>query len=302
MLPLLVWTLIAPLAAPVSQDLDAEVRRLIKESGAEVAVAYRTLDGRDELLIDPDGAFHAASTMKVPVMIELFRQREAGALSLDDPLPIRNEFKSIADGSPYSLSVGDDSDKEVYAAVGRTMTLRQLNEAMITVSSNFATNLLIDKLGAQTIQRTVEALGAGGMKVLRGVEDQKAFDKGLSNSTTARGLLVLFEKLGRGEAVGATADAEMIDVLKRQRFNEAIPAGVPGGTPVAHKTGNITRIHHDAGIVYAPRPYVLVVLVRGIEDRKRSAALIADISRRVHAASQGRSMESRMTNDELQNY
>lgn len=284
MIPLLVCSLLAPILVPTAQDLEAEVRRLIAQSGAEVAVAYRTLDGQAELLINPDEPFHAASTMKVPVMIELFRQRETRALSLEDPLPIRNEFKSIVDGSPYSLSVGDDSDKEVYAAVGRTMTFRQLNEAMITVSSNFATNLLIDKLGAETIQRTVESLGAGGMKVLRGVEDQKAFDKGLNNSTTARGLLVLFEKLGRGEAVNATADAEMIDVLKRQRFNEGIPAGLPKGIPVAHKTGNITRIHHDGGIVYAPRPYVLVVLVRGLDDRKDSAALIASISKAVYAA------------------
>lgn len=286
MIALLVWSLLAPLAAQPSPDLEAGVKRLIAASGAEVAVAYRTLDGKDELLIDPDKPFHAASTMKVPVMIELFKQREAGRLSLDDPLPIRNQFRSIVDGSAYSLSVGDDSDKEVYAAVGGSMTLRQLNEAMITVSSNFATNLLIEKLGAETIQRTVEALGAGGMKVLRGVEDQKAFDKGLNNSTTARALLVLLEKLGRGEAVTATADAEMIEVLKRQRFNEAIPAGVPAGTPVAHKTGNITRIHHDAGIVYAQRPYVLVVLVRGIDDRKQSAALMASISRAVFGASQ----------------
>ena len=116
----------------------------IAESGAEVAVAVRTLDGRLEVLIDADQSVHAASTMKVPVMIELFRQAEAAKLSLDDPLPVRNQFRSIVDGSPYALSEGDDSDTEGHAAVGRTMTLRQLCEAMITVSSNFAANLLIE--------------------------------------------------------------------------------------------------------------------------------------------------------------
>ena len=246
-----------------------------------MAVAYRTLDKRSELLIDIDRPFHAASTMKVPVMIELFRQAEAGALKLDDPLPIANDFRSIVDGSPYKLSEGDDSDREVYANVGRTMTLRQLNEAMITVSSNFATNLLIEKLDVGKIKATVRRLGAEGMKVLRGVEDNKAYEKGLNNETTARGLLVLFEKLANGEAVSASADRKMIDVLERQQFRDAIPAGVPAGTTVAHKTGNITRIQHDAGVVYGPRPYVLVVLVRGLEDASVAKALIADISRAV---------------------
>jgi beta-lactamase class A len=164
------------------------------------------------------------------------------------------------------------------------MTLGRLCELMITVSSNFAANILIDTLGADKVQHTVVALGAQGMQVLRGVEDQKAFDKGMNNTTTARGLLVLFETLAQGKAVGADSDAAMIDVLKRQQFSDAIPAGLPAGTVVAHKTGSITRIHHDAGIVYAPRPYVLVILVRGIQDQKTSAALMAELSRQVFAA------------------
>jgi beta-lactamase class A len=267
-------------------SLEAELRSAIAASGAEVAVAFRTLDGRTELFIDADKPFHAASTMKVPVMIELFRQAHAGTLSLDDPLPIRNEFHSIVDGSPYSLSEGDDSDKEVYAALGKTMTLGQLCEAMITVSSNFAANLLIERLGVQNIRSTVTKLGADGMQVLRGVEDQKAFDKGMNNTTTARGLLVLFEKLGQGKAIGQTADNSMIEVLERQKFNDAIPAGLPTGTVVAHKTGSITRINHDAGVVYAKRPYVLVLLVRGMQEEKQSAELMARLSKAVYDSSQ----------------
>jgi len=266
-------------AAPAT--LETRVRKLIDASGAEVAVALRTVDGRSELLIDPDTKFHAASTMKVPIMIELFHQAEAGTLSLDERLPVNNEFHSIVDGSVYQLSVGDDSDAKVYAQVGKTMTLRDLCEAMITVSSNFAANLLIERVGAENVRKTVARLGADGMVVLRGVEDQKAFDKGLNNETTARALEVLMLKIAQGQAVSAKADAEMAAILERQTFHDAIPAGLPDGTVVGHKTGNITKIHHDAAIVYGPRPYVLVVLVRGIADQKLSGPLIASISREV---------------------
>ena len=261
------------------------VERLIKESGADVAVAFRTLDApagappRLELLIQPDVEFHAASTMKVPVMIELFRQARAGLVKLDEPLLVKNEFASIVDGSPYSLSVGDDSDAEVYRRIGQPMTLLELCEPMIVVSSNFAANLLIQRLGAANIQRTVDGLGARGMIVRRGVEDGKAFAKGLNNSTTAGALMVLMERIARLEAVDAEASRQMIEILKRQHFNDAIPAGLPAGTPVAHKTGSITKIHHDAAIVLAPRPFVLVVLTRGLEDLKQSAALMARIAR-----------------------
>ena len=270
---------------PAMPSVDASgIRRLIAASGGEVGVAYRTLDGAEEFFIAPDTSFHAASTMKVPVMIELFRQAGEGTVSLAEALPVRNSFRSIVDGTTYELSVDEDSDREVYAAIGGTMTLRRLCELMITVSSNFAANLLIERLGVQNIRRTVTALGADGLQVLRGVEDDKAFQKGLNNTTTPRGLLVLLEKLATGQAVNREADGEMIEMLKRQRFNDAIPAGLPPGTPVAHKTGNITRIQHDAAVVFAKRPYVLVVLVRGIDDEKKSVALIAGISRIVYAA------------------
>src|SRR4029453_6984829 len=199
-------------ARPDISQIEGQLRRIIAASGGEVAVAYRTLDGRSELVLDADKPFHAASTMKVPVMIELFRQAQTGALSLDESLPVRNQFHSIVDGSPYALSEGDDSDSEVYAVVGKTMTLRRLCELMITVSSNFAANLLIERLGVENIRRTVASLGAEGVQVLRGVEDQKAFDKGLNNTTTARGLMVLLDHIAHGSAVSRDADHEMIEI------------------------------------------------------------------------------------------
>jgi acetylornithine deacetylase/succinyl-diaminopimelate desuccinylase-like protein len=182
--------------------------------------------------------------------------------------------------------VGDDSDAVVYQRVGTTMSYRELAEALITVSSNFATNLLIERLGVKNIQRTTDALGAPGMHVLRGVEDDKAFQKGLNNTTTARALETLMEKIAKGEAVDRASSAQMLAILKRQTFNDRIPAGLPPGIAVAHKTGEITKIQHDAAIVYAGRPFTLVVLVRGLQDPKQGSALAADITRVLWDASQ----------------
>ena len=268
----------SPDPAPFSaRRLAAE--KIIGESGAEVSVAYRLLDGSEEWMHEADRVFHAASTMKVPVMIELFRQEAAKQLALSETLEIRNEFKSVVDGSPYSMDMGDDSDATVYKNVGKTMTLEELNIQMITVSSNFATNLLIDRLGVRNVRATVEGLGAYGMEVRRGVEDQKAFDQGIINETTARGLFVLLNALARGTAVSKGASERMVEVLAGQKFKDGIPQGVPPGTRVAHKTGTITRVHHDAGIVYGARPCVLVILTRGIEKEADSDALIARITR-----------------------
>ena len=262
------------------------IEKRIADSHAEVGVAFRTIDGSAEWFSRADDSFHAASTMKVPVMIELFRQAKEGKLRLTDPLVIHNEFHSIVDGSPYKLDPADDSEAELYKADGKTRTLEELCELMITVSSNLATNLLIEKLGVENIRATVTATGADGMRVLRGVEDSKAYEKGLNNTTTARALEILLAAIADGKAVDSESSRSMIAILEKQRFNEGIPAGLPAGTRVAHKTGEITKIHHDAAIVFAPKPFVLVVLVRGLAEQKESAALMADIAKLLYAATQ----------------
>jgi len=253
--------------------------KIIGESGAEVSVAYRRLDGAEEWMHEADRVYHAASTMKVAIMVDLFRQEAEGRLHLSDTVEVRNEFKSVVDGSPYSMDLGEDSDDTVYKSVGQAMTLEALNTQMITVSSNFATNLLIDRLGVENVRSTVAALGAYGLEVRRGVEDQKAFDRGIINETSARGLFVLLSAIARGAAVSKGASERMVEVLAGQKFNDGIPKGLREGTRVAHKTGTITRVHHDAAIVYGEHPCILVVLTRGIEKEADSDALIARITR-----------------------
>ncbi len=228
--------------------------------------------------------FHAASTMKTPVMIEVFNQVEEGKFKLSDSILVQNSFKSIVDGSPYQLNILDDSADGMYERIGEKMTVWQLVYEMITVSSNLATNILIEKVGASNVMNTMHKLGAKDIRVLRGVEDQKAFDKGWNNVVTAFDLALIFEKLARGQVVSREASNEMIQILKEQKFNSIIPALLPKEVQVAHKTGEITGVRHDTGIVYLPsgEKYVLVLLSKNLENQKAGEETMAKISKMVY--------------------
>ncbi|MGI8508725.1 MAG: serine hydrolase [Gemmatimonadaceae bacterium] len=271
----------------VVTGLAQQVRaRIDAVPGAFVEVAFVDLGNRaDTLYLHADSAVHAASTMKLPVMMRLYHEAETGKLNLDGRIKLVNQFASIVDGSRYALDPKVDGDTAIYATVGDSITVRDLIRHMITRSSNLATNTLIALANPDSVNAMMRAFGATHMRVLRGVEDQKAFDGGLNNMATARDLATLLTVLERGHAAGAAATAEMRGVLLAQEFNEKIPAGLPAGVRVAHKTGDITGIAHDAAIVYPPgrAPYVLVVLTKGIPDEKVADAMIADISRMAYA-------------------
>ena len=267
-------------------DLRGELANLIVESGAEVGVYFKNLDTGDSLLFNADVRMHAASTMKVPVMIQLFRDANTGSFDIEQTIPVTQTFHSIVDGSEYVLDRESDSDSTLYDKVGSRVPARDLIDLMITRSSNLATNILIEFVDARRVTATMRELGADSIEVLRGVEDLKAYEAGLSNTTTARDLGVILTAVSEGRAAGAGAADELLAILEQQEFNEGIPAGLPPDTRVAHKTGWITGITHDAAIVMpkSRSPYVLVVLVRGIEDLDEASALIADVSRAVYGS------------------
>jgi beta-lactamase class A len=280
--------LVAASLLALSQSRDSVVEqiqaRIRAEPGAQVGVAYVDLASGDTLFLNADTSFHAASTMKVPVMIELFRRANT-SFRMDQGLLMVNQFASIVDGSPYSLDVGSDSDSTLYHRIGQRVRVDTLLRLMITRSSNFATNTLITLVGADAVTKSMRSLGAQRIQVLRGVEDGKAFEKGMNNTTTARDLATILRAIEEGRAASPAATHEMLAILLAQEFNEKIPAGLPPGTRVAHKTGEITAVSHDAAIIYPTgrKPYVLVVLTRGIADGTRSSKLIADISAILYA-------------------
>ncbi len=264
------------------ENLKRTVQAQIDSIEGIVAVAFYSLsEPKDSLLINVDEKFHAASTMKVPVMIELFKQASEGKLDLKDSILLKNEFKSIVDGSLFSMAINDDSDDIIYKQIGSRVALKDLMHSMITVSSNLATNVLIELVDAKKTTATMRNLGAKNIDVLRGVEDQKAYDQGLSNSTTGRDLMIIMEAIANHTA-GKQEDCDaMLAILKDQQHNDMIPLYLPKEVTVAHKTGSITGVHHDAGIVYLPdgSSYILVLLSKNLKDFDKGTDQLAEISK-----------------------
>ena len=273
----------APAESPMAA-LERRVReRVAREAPGEVGVAVIDLATGLTLGVNDTVTMHAASTMKVPVMMEVFREVERGRFTLDGAVPVTNRFRSIVGDSAYQLSPEDDSELTLYDRVGGTVPLRELVRLMIVRSSNLALNTLVDLVPATQVMTTMERIGAGDMHVLRGVEDIPAFNRGLNNTTTARALARVMAAVARCTVNSAASCAAMTEILTAQEFNGMIPAGLPAGTRVAHKTGSITGIQHDAAIVYPPGrpPYVVVVLTRDVRDTAAAMRVGADVSRLV---------------------
>ena len=265
-------------AAEVS--LYKNVLQIKEQHGLErLGIAFYDSETAIQWSYNGDAWFHAASTMKLAVLLGVYRQVARGEMAGDEPVHVRNKFLSIVDRRPFKLEISHDDDPEVYSNLGRTMTVKQLAYQMITTSSNFATNLLVDVVGVDVIQAALRELGIEGVSVLRGVEDQAAYEAGLNNEVTANGLMKLLRLIAEGRAFSPEACADMLEILLDQRFKRGIPAGLPGEARVAHKTGNISTVDHDAGIVYLAdrNPYVVVILTQFPTEAGRGPA-VAEVS------------------------
>jgi len=265
--------------------LKEELENEIQVSKGIFAIAFKEIGNEDNIIIiNGDEVFHAASTMKTPVMVEVFRQSIIGRFSLDDSIVVRNEFKSIVDGSTYSLDVKDDGDDKIYSMIGQKRKIYDLVYDMITVSSNLATNLLIDLVEPANVTRTMKEYGLEKIKVLRGVEDLKAYELGLNNTVTANDLMKLFELIATNKILNEQSCNEMIKILLDQKFNDKIPKYLPANVKIAHKTGSISKVEHDSGIVFLPdgRKYVLVVLSKELDDNEKGKETIAKISKLIY--------------------
>lgn len=271
-----------------SEELQNNVESYLSQQEGTFSVWFESLDDPElKFSINQDTLFHAASTMKTPVMIELFKRADAGEFSMQDSIVIKNEFTSIVDSSTFSLELDPNADDPFEAMVGQKATIYDLTHAMITYSSNLATNLMIELVGAEATTQTMRDLGAERIEVLRGVEDLKAFDRGLSNRTTSRDLGAILKAIAKGEAVSTDADSSMIEILKDQFYKDVIPSTLPSDVVVANKTGWITGVRHDSAIVYLPdgRSYILVFLSKNLGENDETGVEIgATVSEMIYEA------------------
>ena len=251
-----------------------------EHSLGDLGISFYDAETTIQWSYNADTYFHAASTMKLAVLLGVFRQVDRGDLQLDAPVHVRNRFTSIVNQEPFMLDLARDADPDVYGHLGKTLTVRELAYWMIIKSSNLATNLLVDVVGIPTIQLALDELEIDGVKVLRGVEDSRAFEAGLNNEVTANGLLKLLRLIADQRAYSENACEEMLKIMLDQQYRSGIPAGLPKAARVAHKTGNISTVHHDAGIVYLDgrKPYVLVILTSFPAEQARGTA-VAEVSR-----------------------
>jgi beta-lactamase class A len=280
-------------APSVPSDLDALRQRIevtARKSGARaVAVALHDIESGAELQYDADRWFHGASTIKVAILLAVYGEIDRGRLAPQSRLHVRNRFLSAYDGSPFRVLADRDADSEVHAAIGKTMRISELALHMIATSSNLATNLLLDLIGLESVQRTIDQFGLTGIDVRRGVEDEKAYEHGIVNRVTANGLVALLRLIAEERAYSPELSREMLDILHQQEFKKGIPARLPREVRVAHKTGDISTVAHDAGVVYAPvrPPYVIAILTEWAADAGSRSPTIAAISHSVYDALRG---------------
>jgi beta-lactamase class A len=273
----------------MGNSLLTKLEMTARKAGVEdFAVVFRPLGGAEgvEFSHNADQVFHAASTIKVALLAVVFRAVEEGRFALEDRLHVRNRFFSVVDGSPFALDADRDGDAEVYGRIGRTMPIGELAKWMIITSSNLATNLLLEFVGLEYARGVLAEIP--GVELRRGVEDHLAFDQGINNEVTAAGLTRLWTEVWEGRLVSESSREGMLEILFQQKFNDMIPAGLPESARVAHKTGEISNMCHDTGLVFlearnAP-PVALTILTKCASAASTRREAVADMAREIHKA------------------
>jgi beta-lactamase class A len=285
-----------PITASAQAALDRVCQRLSQiERDAHaraLGVAVYDTETGASLGYNADRWFHAASTIKVAILAGVYAAIHEGRWPPHARLHVRNRFFSAADGSLFRVSAERDANAEVHAAIGKMMRIRELAHHMITTSSNLATNLLLDLVGVETVQGVLDHYQITGIDFRRGVEDERAFAAGISNRVTAQGLVALLRVIEEEKVFSPELSREMLDILHQQEFRNGIPSRLPREVRVAHKTGDISTVAHDAGIVY-PRerkPYIVAILTEWDPDATRRSATIAAISQEIYVALTGKEL------------
>jgi beta-lactamase class A len=251
--------------------LQAEISTQVSNFPGQIGLVIKELASGRSILFNEDQRFVAASIIKLPILWELFRQSEAGALSLSARVSLREAQKVGGTGILYELCAG------LQPTIGDLATL------MIILSDNTATNLLIEMLGFAEINQTISQLGLNSSSLQRQMMDTERAKQGYENYVTAADVARLLEQIWQSEALSSASRSAMLDILKRQQLNDLLPADLPQGTPFAHKTGQLPGIEHDAGILLLePATLIIVALTRQPGENLAGPAFCRSVGRLVY--------------------
>lgn len=257
--------------------LQEKIEEILKNVEGHFAVAIKDLGSDEELMINADEPFVAASIIKVPIMVEVFKQAHFGMFSLEDTITLTQEDQVPGAGILHELTPG------------LKLPIRDLVKMMIVQSDNTAANMLIDLVGAENVTQTMKEMGLQDTVLLWKLQIVPANRQGY-NHLTARDMTRLFTLMANSQVVSWRACDLMIDILKRQQLNNLLPAYLPlevdepvGALPIvqmAHKTGEITGVRHDSGIIYHRNgAFAITVLSKDLLDEKAGERALAEIGK-----------------------
>lgn len=263
-------------------SLESDIRTITENSGAEMAVSALHLESGHRTDVDADRIYPLCSVLKIPVLVEAFRQIEAGRFTLDDRWQLTTAEKNLPSGI---LVFFDD---------GLTPTVKDLLTLMMIISDNTATDMVMNRLGKGSVTDAMHGLGLTDIHVpltIRELFDDllpssdptqdmlalanaprnrsgRCYSLGPDNDVgTPAALTELLSRIWRGEIVSRAACDAMLEILLKQQLNDRLPRFLPPATPCAHKTGTLPGIRNDSGIIYASEnPHVAVTVFSRWDD------------------------------------
>lgn len=251
--------------------LENRINDFIKTQNGNIAVLIKDLSNNEEIKINENMAFRSASTIKLSIMSELLNRVNEGSLNLDDKIELTEKLRIGGDGILKELKTG------------HKFTLEEIMSLMIIVSDNMATNILIDLLGMDNINKTIHNLGLNNTKLQRKMMDSHAVKAGRENFITANDFAYILELIYKGKNINEKCSNIMLDVLKRQQVRGRLDLYLPEEIMIAHKTGDLDNLEHDGGIVYlSDKEYIICVLTDKTDSNKEGREIIGKISKMVY--------------------
>lgn len=252
-------------------DLREKIDNIINSTEANVGVAVKTLNNQDIISINEDRIFPSASLIKLYTLAEACRQMKGNKIKLSQEILLTDEVKVGGDGILKELNSG------------HKFTVEELLILMIIISDNTAANIIIDLIGMENINDFIRTMGFDSTVLQRKMMDFKAAKAGKQNFTSTKDVLKFFDYLYKGILIDRESSRFMIEILKRQQVTGRLDLYLPEEIIIAHKTGDLDYLEHDAGIVYLENNhYIICVLTDNNISNKDGREIIGKISKLVY--------------------